>query len=77
MVGNYFLWCGSNALRPNGGEVGDWFDSILNKQQVLDRLPQVRSIGLRGGVQYWDGQFDDARLALEIARTAQQKVLSY
>ena len=53
---------------------------FLNKQQVLDRLPQVRSIGLRGGVQYWDGQFDDARLALEIARTAQQKgavVLNY
>ena len=53
---------------------------FLNKQQVLDRLPQVRSIGLLGGVQYWDGQFDDARLALKIARTAQQKgatVLNY
>ena len=53
---------------------------FLSKQQVLDRLPQVRSIGLRGGVQYWDGQFDDARLALEIARTAQKNgavVLNY
>ena len=53
---------------------------FLSKQKVLDRLPQVRSIGLRGGVQYWDGQFDDARLALEIARTAQKNgavVLNY
>jgi glycerol-3-phosphate dehydrogenase len=53
---------------------------FLNKQQVLDRLPQVQSAGLRGGVQYWDGQFDDARLALEIARTAQKNgavVLNY
>ncbi|NCV89853.1 MAG: FAD-dependent oxidoreductase, partial [Betaproteobacteria bacterium] len=45
---------------------------FLNPQQVLDRLPQVQSGGLRGGVQYWDGQFDDARLALAIARTAQK-----
>ena len=53
---------------------------FLNKQEVMDRLPQVQSTGLRGGVQYWDGQFDDARLALEIARTAQKKgalVLNY
>jgi glycerol-3-phosphate dehydrogenase len=53
---------------------------FLNKQEVLDRLPQVQMTGLRGGVQYWDGQFDDARLALEIARTAQKKgalVLNY
>ena len=53
---------------------------FLNKQQVLDRLPHVQSAGLRGGVQYWDGQFDDARLAVEIARTAQKSgavVLNY
>lgn len=30
----------------------------------------VRPEGLRGGVQYWDGQFDDARLAVALARTA-------
>lgn len=30
----------------------------------------VRPQGLRGGVQYWDGQFDDARFALALARTA-------
>ncbi|MBU6223614.1 MAG: glycerol-3-phosphate dehydrogenase/oxidase [Burkholderiales bacterium] len=53
---------------------------FLSKEQVLERLPQVQSKGLRGGVQYWDGQFDDARLALEIARTAQNNgavVLNY
>ena len=33
-------------------------------------LPGVRTQGLKGGVKYWDGQFDDARLALAIARTA-------
>src|SRR5690606_19344544 len=34
------------------------------------RLPGVNAAGLYGGVQYWDGQFDDARLALALARTA-------
>jgi glycerol-3-phosphate dehydrogenase len=33
-------------------------------------LPGVRTRSLKGGVKYWDGQFDDARLALTLARTA-------
>ena len=33
-------------------------------------LPGVQPQGLKGGVKYWDGQFDDARLALALARTA-------
>src|SRR5699024_1112682 len=33
-------------------------------------LPGVQTGNLKGGVKYWDGQFDDARLALTLARTA-------
>lgn len=35
-------------------------------------LPNIRTEGLKGSVQYWDGQFDDARLAVALARTAAQ-----
>ena len=42
----------------------------LNRAQTLASLPGVAAAGLRGGVAYWDGQFDDARLALALARTA-------
>jgi glycerol-3-phosphate dehydrogenase len=42
----------------------------LGRGDTLHALPGVRSAGLRGGVMYWDGQFDDARLALALARTA-------
>jgi glycerol-3-phosphate dehydrogenase len=42
----------------------------LNPAQTRQALPTVRPERLRGGVQYWDGQFDDARLALALARTA-------
>jgi glycerol-3-phosphate dehydrogenase len=42
----------------------------LDRAGTLRELPGVRPDGLRGGVLYWDGQFDDARLAIAIARTA-------
>lgn len=36
-------------------------------------LPNLNTKSLKGSVQYWDGQFDDARLALALARTAAQQ----
>jgi len=43
---------------------------FLTGSQTLASLPGVRSQGLKAGVKYWDGQFDDARLALALARSA-------
>jgi glycerol-3-phosphate dehydrogenase len=42
----------------------------LDRAQVIAALPGLRPDGLRGGVRYWDGQFDDARLAIALMRTA-------
>lgn len=42
----------------------------LGARETLRELPGVQPRGLKGGVRYWDGQFDDARLALALARTA-------
>ncbi len=42
----------------------------LDREETQSELPGVRAQGLRGGVLYWDGQFDDARLAVALARTA-------
>jgi len=53
---------------------------FLNRAQALQALPGVKPDGLRGGVKYWDGQFDDARLALALARSAETagaRVLNY
>jgi len=41
----------------------------LSRQTTRRRLPTVRSDRLRGGVLYYDGQFDDARLAIALAHT--------
>ncbi len=43
---------------------------VLGRAETLQRLPAIASEGLRGGVLYHDAQFDDARLAITLARTA-------
>jgi len=43
---------------------------ILSKKTTQNFLPGINQKNLRGGVIYYDGQFDDARLAINLARTA-------
>lgn len=54
------------------GQRGDGFgrSRLLSRAETARRLPTLASEGLRGGVCYRDGQFDDARLAIALARTA-------
>jgi glycerol-3-phosphate dehydrogenase len=56
-----------DALSGRQGLGGTQF---LSAAQTLALMPALRRDGLIGGVKYWDGQFDDARLALALARTA-------
>ncbi len=42
----------------------------LSVAETIERLPNIERAGLRGGVLYHDGQFDDARLLIALARTA-------
>ena len=44
---------------------------MLSREETLKRLPGVISTGLRGGILYHDGQFDDARYAIALVRTLQ------
>jgi glycerol-3-phosphate dehydrogenase len=43
---------------------------LLTKKEVTEQLPGIEEQGLKGGVLYYDGQFDDARLAINLAQTA-------
>ena len=54
------------------GSAGLGRTDCLGAGQTQRLLPGVQPQGLKGGVKYWDGQFDDARLALALARTAAQ-----
>jgi glycerol-3-phosphate dehydrogenase len=46
---------------------------LLSKEELLRRIPTLEREGLRGGVLYYDGQFDDARLLINLAQTAVEK----
>jgi glycerol-3-phosphate dehydrogenase len=53
---------------------------LLSKRQALNLLPTLQQEGLRGGVLYHDGQFDDTRLLIHLAMTAAEQgaaVLNY
>jgi glycerol-3-phosphate dehydrogenase len=53
---------------------------ILSKRETLAVIPTLKTDGLRGGVQYYDGQFDDARLLINLVQTAAEQgaaVLNY
>jgi glycerol-3-phosphate dehydrogenase len=43
---------------------------LIGRQRVLHQVPAIKASGLNGGVMYQDGQFDDARLAVNLAQTA-------
>lgn len=43
---------------------------FLNKKEILNFLPGINQKNLTGGIVYYDGQFDDARLAINLAKTA-------
>jgi len=46
---------------------------ILSKKETLAHLPSINANKLAGGILYYDGQFDDSHLAIEIAATAINK----
>ena len=45
----------------------------LDVEATVEALPTVERKGLKGGVRYFDGQFDDARLVVDLAWTATQQ----
>jgi glycerol-3-phosphate dehydrogenase len=52
------------------GKAGLGKTEFLSNEKTLGLLPTAQPQGLKGGVKYWDGQFNDARMALALARTA-------
>ena len=44
--------------------------SLLSNAKVLELLPSLSTNNLSGAVLYYDGQFDDSRLAINLAQTA-------
>ena len=65
-----FYGIGLKMYDALAGSRGLGATEFLSSAKTRELLPTVRVRGLSGGVKYWDGQFDDARLAVALARTA-------
>ena len=86
VVPNYAWWegpfygVGMKVYDLLAGRSGFGRSAHLSREETLERLPTLEPEGLDGGVVYSDGQFDDARLALNLAQTAVEQgatVLTY
>jgi len=65
-----FYGIGMKVYDTLAGQLGLQPSRSLSRQDMIDLLPTLETEGLEGGVVYHDGQFDDARLAIHLARTA-------
>lgn len=78
VVPNYKWWekpfygIGLKIYDKMAGSLGLGPSEFLSKEEILLLAPTLDTKGLKGGILYHDGQFDDARLAISIAQTAAQ-----
>jgi glycerol-3-phosphate dehydrogenase len=68
-----FYGAGLAAYDLLAGRSGFGRSVRLSKRSTLDHLPTLNARGLRGGVLYHDGQFDDARLLINLVQTAAEQ----
>ncbi|MGC0778454.1 MAG: FAD-dependent oxidoreductase, partial [Candidatus Acidiferrum sp.] len=76
VVPNYSWWegpfygIGLKVYQAMAGKYGFGPSELLSKEETVERIPNINTDGLRGGVIYYDGQFDDARLLIDLVTTA-------
>ena len=79
VVPNYSWWeapfygIGMKIYDLLAGRYGFTKSRLLGKEEVLHHIPTLDQEGLRGGVLYYDGQFDDSRLLINLAQTAEEQ----
>lgn len=78
IIPNYEWWdgpfyqVGLKVYDLMSGKLGIGSSKKLSKEETIEHIPTIDQKGLKGGVVYYDGQFDDARMALSLAKTARQ-----
>lgn len=67
--GGPFYTVGMKVYDVLAGKLGLGPSKSLSKEETIELIPTLEPEGLRGGVIYYDGQFDDARLAINLAQS--------
>ncbi len=68
-----FYGIGLKIYDMMAGNLGLGPSTLLDRDEAIALIPNVKKKGLRGGVIYHDGQFDDARMAISLAQTAENQ----
>ena len=66
---NFLYFCGLTLYDLLSLGFGYGHSKFIRKESVLHRLPAIKEKGLKGGIVYHDGQFDDSRMAVNLAQT--------
>ena len=75
VIPNYAWWTGPfytvgmKVYDMMAGKLGLGPSEHITKEETLKAIPNISEKELNGGVIYYDGQFDDARLAINLAQT--------
>ena len=75
VIPNYEWWngpfyaVGMKVYDMMAGKLGLGPSEHISKEETLKAIPNIKEDGLHGGVIYYDGQFDDSRLAINLAQT--------
>ena len=79
IIANYLWWerpfytIGLTMYDWLAGKLGFGRSLPMSKIKVIKAIPRINQTGLRGGVAYHDGQFDDSRLAVNLMQTATEQ----
>jgi glycerol-3-phosphate dehydrogenase len=71
--GKFYYGAGLKLYDYLSGNKSIGSSSLQSKQKMKDKIPNLIDETLKGGVQYFDGQFNDARMCLNLAQTACQQ----
>lgn len=64
-----FYGIGMKIYDRLAGKLGLGASRILSREETIELIPTIEQEGLQRGVSYYDGQFDDSRLAVNLAQT--------
>ena len=70
LVGGPFYHLGIKIYDFMSGNLGIGSSKGISVEEMINYIPTIDQKELKGGIVYFDGQFDDARMAISLAKTA-------
>lgn len=67
-----YVYAGLRMYDLLAGDMGLGKSYVVGRDEALRKFPMLKAEGLKAGVVYYDGQFNDARMAVTLAMTAQK-----